>query len=221
MTRIIPAFQQITDALKEPVYALTRVVAGAFLVPHGLWKLFGITGGTREEMVGFFTSIGLEPAGFLVTAVGTVEFFGGILIALGLLTRPAALAATITTATAALYFHLPLGFYVDTGGVEFSALWAVVLLMVAIKGGGRFSIGPSAANSDRSCYDKDGAATSFAIAVRPRFAIKRRLPGIEGNRAWPSTAQWKLVRQPATTIPSTRKPIVFSSASPNGVRSRS
>ena len=105
-----------------------------------MWKLFGITGGTREEMIGFFSSIGLEPAALLVNAVGTVEFVGGILIALGLLTRPAALAATITTATAAFYFHLPLGFYVDKGGVEFSALWAVVLLMIAVRGGGRFSL---------------------------------------------------------------------------------
>lgn len=140
MARIIPALQPLTDALGEPAYALTRFVAGAFLVPHGMWKLFGITGGTKEEMIGFFSSIGLEPAALLVNAVGLVEFLGGILIALGLLTRPAALAATITTATAALYFHLPLGFYVEEGGVEFSALWAVVLLMIAVRGGGRISL---------------------------------------------------------------------------------
>ena len=69
-----------------------------------------------------------------------MEFIGGILIALGLLTRPAALAATITTGVAAFYFHLPLGFYVENGGAEFALLWTAVLLMVAIRGGGRFSL---------------------------------------------------------------------------------
>lgn len=138
--RIVPALKPITDALAEPAYALTRFVAGAFLVPHGMWKLFGITGGTKEGMIGFFSRIGLEPAALLVNLVGTVEFVGGILIAIGLLTRPAAAAATVTTATAALYFHLPLGFYVEPGGVEFSGLWAIVLLMIAVRGGGRISV---------------------------------------------------------------------------------
>ena len=62
------------------------------------------------------------------------------MIAVGLLTRPAAIAAMVTTATAALYFHLQHGFYVDTGGVEFSALWAIVLLYIGMRGGGAISI---------------------------------------------------------------------------------
>ena len=91
-------------------------------------------------MIEFFSNIGLEPAALLVNLVGGVELFGGILIALGFFTRPAAAAATVTTAVAALYFHLPLGFYVEPGGVEFSGLWAVVLLMIAVRGGGRLSL---------------------------------------------------------------------------------
>lgn len=138
--RLIPFLAPITTALAEPTYALMRFVAGAFLVPHGLWKLFGITGGTHEQMVEFFAQIGLQPAELLVYAVGVVEFFGGILIAIGLLTRAAALAAAATTGVAALYFHLPLGFYVENGGAEFALLWAIVLLMIAMRGGGRFSV---------------------------------------------------------------------------------
>jgi putative oxidoreductase len=137
---IVPFLAPLYAALAEPAYALTRFVAGAFLVPHGMWKLFGITGGTKEGMIDFFSRIGLEPAGLLVNLVGSVEFFGGILIAVGLLTRPAAAAATVPPAKAALSFHLPFGFYVEPGGVEFSGLWAVVLLMIAIRGGGRISL---------------------------------------------------------------------------------
>jgi putative oxidoreductase len=139
MRLILPGLAPIYAVLSEPAYALTRFVAGAFLVPHGLWKLFGITG-SQEEMIAFFHAIGLEPAVPLMIAVGLVEVVGGACIAVGFLTRPAALAAAVTTGMAALYVHLPLGFYVEPGGVEFSALWAIVLLMFAIKGGGRISV---------------------------------------------------------------------------------
>ncbi|WP_421726339.1 DoxX family protein [Bauldia sp.] len=139
MRPIIPALAPLYGALTEPAYALLRFTAGAFLVPHGLWKLFGITG-SQERMIAFFQAIGLEPAVPIMIAVGLVEVIGGVLIAIGFLTRPAALAATITTATAALYVHLPHGFYVDDDGVEFSALWTVVLLVIAIQGGRRWSV---------------------------------------------------------------------------------
>jgi hypothetical protein len=49
--RLIPILSRLTDALAEPAYALVRIVAGGFLVPHGMWKLFGITGGTHEQTV--------------------------------------------------------------------------------------------------------------------------------------------------------------------------
>ena len=139
MRPILPILSPLWSSLDAPAYALLRFTAGAFLVPHGLWKLFGITG-SQEEMLAFFSAIGLEPAFPVMIAVGLVETVGGALIALGLLTRPAALAATVTTATAAIYVHLPFGFYVEPGGVEFAALWAIVLLYVTIRGGGAISL---------------------------------------------------------------------------------
>jgi putative oxidoreductase len=139
MRPISPLLQPVYAALAEPAYGLLRFIAGAFLVPHGMWKLFGITG-DQAQMVQFFAGIGLRPAMLLVIAVGLVEFLGGILVALGLLTRPAAFAAAVTTGTAALYFHLPNGFYVDNGGTEFASLWAVALLFIAVRGGGAISL---------------------------------------------------------------------------------
>ena len=91
-------------------------------------------------VLAFFQAIGLEPAWPLMIAVGLVETVGGTCVALGLLTRPAALAATVTTGMAAIYVHLPLGFYVEPGGVEFAGLWAIVLLYIAIRGGGAISL---------------------------------------------------------------------------------
>ena len=139
MRPILPILSPLWAALDAPAYALLRVTAGGFLIPHGLWKLFGITG-SQEEMQAFFSAIGLEPAWWIMIAVGLVETIGGALIALGLLTRPAAIAAAVTTATAAIKVHLPLGFYVEPGGVEFAALWAVVLVYIAVRGGGAISL---------------------------------------------------------------------------------
>lgn len=139
MRLILPFLGPVYKVLNEPAYLLVRLVAGGFLIPHGLWKLFGITG-SQEVMIGFFQAIGLEPAVPLMIAVGLVEVIGGAFIAIGFLTRPAAVAAAITTATAAIYVHLPHGFYVDDDGVEFSAMWAVILLMIAIRGGGALSV---------------------------------------------------------------------------------
>src|SRR5262249_17705975 len=139
MRLTIPAREPIYAALAEPAYAVLRFVAGAYLVPHGMWKLFSITG-DQGQMLQFFASIGLEPAYPLVIAVGLVEFIGGILIALGLLTRPAPLTAAITTGAAALYFHLPDGFYGHNGGTEVASLWTLVLLFRADRGGGAISL---------------------------------------------------------------------------------
>ena len=138
MRPIIPFLRPLYAALVEPAYALMRIAAGGFLIPHGMWKLFSITG-SRADMIAFFQSLGLEPAALLNDAVGAVEFFGGILIVLGLLTRPAALAATLTTGTAALFVHLG-AFYVEDAGIEFAGLWTVVLLYIAIRGSGRISV---------------------------------------------------------------------------------
>lgn len=139
MRPIIPALRPVYAALAEPAYALLRLTAGAFLVPHGMWKLFGITG-DQGQMVQFFAGIGLQPAMPLVIAVGLVELIGGMLTGLGLLTRPAAFAAAVTTGTAALYFHLPNGFYVDNGGTEFASLWTIVLLFIVVRGSGAISL---------------------------------------------------------------------------------
>ena len=133
MRPIIPALQPVYTALAEPAYALVRFVAGVFLVPHGMWKLFGITG-SQEEMAAFFSNIGLEPAWPLMILVGDRRIRRWHPHRHRFPDPPGGALAAITTGTAALYVHLPLGFYVEPGGVEFSGLWAIVLLMIAVAG---------------------------------------------------------------------------------------
>ena len=119
--------------------ALLRFVVGAFLVPHGAQKLFGAFGGYGiGGTAGFMESLGFTPGVLFAVLVGAVEFFGGILIAIGFLTRPAALAAAIMLFVAALSVHW--GAFFAPEGIEYPVLWAVAALFFAVKGASAYSV---------------------------------------------------------------------------------
>src|SRR5690554_8186424 len=68
-----------------------RISAGIIFVAHGAQKLFGSFGGYGLEGTGqWMASIGLEPGYLMALGAGSAEFFGGIALLIGLLTRPAA-----------------------------------------------------------------------------------------------------------------------------------
>lgn len=68
-----------------------------------------------------------------------MEFFGGLALVLGLLTRPAALAVAGLMAVA-LGVHVPAGFFWTDGGIEYPLMWGLLALAIALHGGGRFSL---------------------------------------------------------------------------------
>jgi putative oxidoreductase len=68
-----------------------------------------------------------------------IELVGGLLIAIGFLTRPAALALLGFMAMAVVT-HLPRGFFWSSGGVEYPLMWGVAALFFLIRGGGPYSI---------------------------------------------------------------------------------
>ncbi|MGB8273757.1 MAG: DoxX family protein [Alphaproteobacteria bacterium] len=118
-------------------WPLVRFFAGINLVPHGYTKLFG---GGMEQTIAHFAAGGLHPAPFLAYLVACTEFFGGLMIAFGLLTRFAAAAATIFLAVAIIHVHFANGFFAMGGGYEYPLLWGVVTFAIFLKGGGPFSI---------------------------------------------------------------------------------
>lgn len=140
--RLIPALSPLYDGLGPYVELLTRVVVGLFLVPHGAQKLFGMFGGYGISGTGqyFATKLGMEPGWLFALLAGLVEFFGGLLLALGLLTRPAAAAAFVLLMVAVIKVHLPAGFFATAGGYEYPLLWALVVLGFVIRGGGPLSL---------------------------------------------------------------------------------
>lgn len=138
---LIPALGPPYAALSGISEALLRVAAGAFLIPHGAQKLFGAFGGYGLEATGefFATQLGFANGFLAALAAGSIEVFGGLLLALGLLTRPVAAAITVFLAVAAT-FHLGSGFFWSAGGWEYPALWALVALHFALRGGRRYSL---------------------------------------------------------------------------------
>ncbi len=137
---VVPAFAAISSVLSPFAEPMVRVVAGLLLMPHGAQKLFGLFGGYGVEATGqfFAAKLGLPPQ--LALLAGLIEFFGGLLLAIGLLTRPAAALVVGLMTVAIIKVHLPIGFFWTDGGFEYPLLWGVVALSFVVRGGGRYSL---------------------------------------------------------------------------------
>jgi putative oxidoreductase len=139
-TLILPALGPAYAALRPYAWPLIRIVAGANLMPHGAQKLFGWFGGKgMEATAAFFASSGFEPPMLWVWLVALTEFVGGLCLAVGLLTRPAALAIAIFLFTAVAH-HWPNGFFWTQAGFEYPLLWGSVALAFVIRGAGALSL---------------------------------------------------------------------------------
>jgi len=109
-----------------------RLVVGLTFAAHGAQKLFGAFGGPGiAGTSGFFEQIGLRPGKLHAWAAGIAEFFGGLAIALGIVT-PVPAAALIAVMTAAVItVHLKNGFFVTNQGYEFNLALAAALFALA------------------------------------------------------------------------------------------
>lgn len=135
--RLLPFTRPITDLLQPYTDTLLRITTGALLIPHGYGKLF--TPGALEGTGQFFESVGFTPGYELALLVGLVEFVGGLLLILGLLTRPVAVVVAVFMAQATL-FHAGNGFLWSNGGYEYPLFWTIAAVIIAIRGGGKLSV---------------------------------------------------------------------------------
>ncbi len=136
---ILPVLAPLYERLSGLSYPIIRFFTGVMAMPHGAQKLFGWWGGDINATAGFFAKIGLEPALPLAYLVGATEFFGGLFLAIGFLTRPAALGLAILMGVA-VTVHLGNGFFWGNGGYEYPLLWAAIALALAFRGGGELSL---------------------------------------------------------------------------------
>jgi putative oxidoreductase len=130
---IIPVFGRLYSSLHDGAETLLRVVAGGFLTIHGSQKITNPFG--AAEMV---EGLGFYPGAFWSLLLSCTEFFGGILIAIGLLTRPAAFAGMVVLLVTVWFHWITVG--QGFSGAEKSLLWAAILLFFVIRGGNRQSV---------------------------------------------------------------------------------
>ena len=132
-----PALGGVYEKLTPYTWPLVRVTVGLMLVPHGWMKLIG---GGLEGTARFMAQIGLEPAYPLARYIALLELGGGVLLALGLFTRPIAVLVVGFMAVSAYYVHAANGFLWIKGGFEYPLFWGLVALAIAVRGGGPKSL---------------------------------------------------------------------------------
>lgn len=118
-----------------------RVGAGVIFAAHGAQKLFGwFDGHGLEGTAGWMASIGLEPGLLMATMAGSAEFFGGLLLIIGLLVRPAAFMLAITMIVAITTVHLQNGLFMANNGYEFGLALLAVSVGLIFRGAGSLSL---------------------------------------------------------------------------------
>ena len=109
-----------------------RVFIGGALLTHGWGKMFG----GLEQFTGFVASLGVPAPHLMAFLAAFAESFGAILLAVGLLTRPAAFLIVCTMAVAVFGAHKGAAFSVQ----EAAWLYLVPALFFLLKGAGRWSL---------------------------------------------------------------------------------
>lgn len=123
-----------TTKSHDVTFALLRIVPALIYMQHGAAKLFGVLGGFGAKpggTVALFSLMGLA---------GVIEFFGGLLVALGLFTRPAAFIMGGEMAVAYFMAHFPHSWFPILNHGELPVVLCFTFLFFAAHGGGSFSL---------------------------------------------------------------------------------
>ena len=115
-----------------PALSLLRIVAALLLLLHATSKLFD------------FPPFGMSvPTGSLLWAAGIIELFGGLLLIVGLLARPAAFVISGEMAVAYWMVHAPQSTFPTQNHGESAILFCFIFLLIAAAGPGPWSLDAS------------------------------------------------------------------------------
>jgi len=117
-------------------YALMRIVAGLLFLWHGTQKLFGFPVAAQ----------GLP--GFIVYIAGPIEFFGGLLVMMGLFTHWAAFLCSGLMAAAYWMVHGTQALFPIENKGELAALYSFVFLYISARGAGIWSVDAALGRDD-------------------------------------------------------------------------
>ncbi len=124
---------QYLGKFSEFLYAAFRIVSGLLFAQHGAQKLFGWLGGMGQDG-------GSAPFLGLMFFAGLVEFFGGLLIAVGFKASWAAFIASGEMAVAYFMSHASRGLFPIQNHGEPAALYCFAFLYIASRGAGTLSL---------------------------------------------------------------------------------
>lgn len=132
----LPGVAGLYEALAPLSYTLIRVALGLILIPHGFGKLFlnDAVNASRN-----FVNFGWEYPLAWAYFIGALEFFGGILLAVGLFTRVIAAAFVIEMSVICFAVLWP-NWSWGRRGMEYALFMGIVALAIFFRGGGRWSL---------------------------------------------------------------------------------
>ncbi len=113
------------------VQSIMRIVIGLLFLEHGAQKLFGLPVAMEGFTLSLFSLVGLS---------AILEFFGGLLVFLGLFTRPVAFILSGEMAVAYFMVHAPKSFWPVVNQGELAIVYCFVFLFFAFNGGGQLSL---------------------------------------------------------------------------------
>ena len=132
----VPGLAKLYESLAPLSYTLIRLSLGVFLIPHGYTKLFQDDAiAASRNFVNFGWSNPLAWAYF----IGALEFIGGIMLAVGLLTRIVAAAFVIEMSVISFGVLWPVWGW-NRRGMEYALLMGILALAILFRGGGRYSV---------------------------------------------------------------------------------
>ena len=142
---IIPPLASLYSHTRDLSWLVVRLTAGGMLLVHGIFKMMpmaqkGFTGAIKAFAAGGLARRGIEPSIPAAYAVFFIETIGAVMIMLGLFTRFIAAAALFEFAIIIFVAHWAHGFGWSRGGWEYPLFWALIILAIALRGGGPYSL---------------------------------------------------------------------------------
>lgn len=137
--------KQITNSITKTEESLSalplRLIAGLIFTAHGAQKLFAWFGGYGLEGTGqWMESIGLAPGYLMALMAGSAEFFGGLLLIVGFLTRPTSFVLAVTMIVAIFTVHIDNGLFMSNNGYEFGLALFAISISLIFSGAGKLSL---------------------------------------------------------------------------------
>jgi putative oxidoreductase len=123
--------EALGQAFAPMLLSILRFMSGLLLLQHGTAKYLHFPAGAAPPNFVWNSMSGIA---------GIIELVAGVLLVLGLFTRPAAFIASGMTAVAYFYAHAPNGFFPILNRGELAVLYCFVFLYIAAAGGGPWSI---------------------------------------------------------------------------------